>query len=390
MKLPLSLLLLAIIYAAFISLGLPDSLLGATWPAMYKALAVPLHRAGAISMIISGGTVVSSLISVRVIRRFGTAPVTLASVCLTALALLGFSVSRALPALCLCAVPLGLGGGSIDAALNNYVALRYKARHMNWLHCFWGIGASTGPLITAAFLSAGKPWYYGYRTVGCVQLGLAALLAVSLPLWKRAGGANAASAGGAAAKVTIPLSRVPGLPCALAAFLCYCAIESICGIWGATFMVTVKGTEPETAARWIACYFGGITFGRFLSGFLASRLSNRNMVRAGQGVMALGIALLLAPPRLGAFIPFFVTGLGCAPVFPSLLHETPENFGAERSQAVMGTQMAAAYIGTTLAPPLFGRAASAAGFRLLPLCTACLLIIKVILTERLNRTRQPL
>jgi len=384
-----TLLLLVIIYISFISLGLPDALLGAAWPTMYQLLNVPLHYAGFISMIVAGGTVVSSVFSARVVRRFGTGVVTAASVLMTAAALIGFSLSHSFVYLCLCAIPLGLGAGSVDAALNNYVALHYQARHMSWLHCFWGIGASLGPIIMSAFLLRRQPWNLGFRTVGIIQFCLVLLLFISLPLWKNKGHAHSQSTQGATRHTSIKfkdLLRITGVKPALVAFFCYCSIETVTGLWGASFLVMEKNIAPETAAQWIALYYMGITFGRFVSGFVTMKLNNRQMVRLGQIIIGCGIVTLALPLGSGALLPgFFLIGLGCAPIYPSLLHETPKNFGEEYSQAIMGIQMASAYVGTTLMPPIFGRLAAQTGFFIFPLFIALILVIKIIMVEVLNK-----
>jgi fucose permease len=380
-------LLLIIIYLSFISLGLPDSLLGSAWPSMYGALGVPLHYAGFIAMIVAGGTVVSSVFSERVIRRFGTGIVTSISVLMTAAALTGFSLSRGFTALCLCAVPLGLGAGSVDAALNNYVALHYKAKHMSWLHCFWGIGASAGPLIMSAFLIRRGSWNSGYRAIGIIQVCLVVLLFVTLPLWEKKG--KAGTQHGETKKRSLKFGElfgIAGVKPALAAFFCYCSIEIIAGLWGSSYLVMARNVAPEIAAQWIALYYIGITFGRFVSGFLAMKFNNRQMVRLGQVLVICGTAALFLPFGTFSLLPgLFMIGLGCAPIFPSLLHETPENFGAENSQAIMGIQMASAYIGSTLMPSLFGKIASYTGFGILPFFIGLLLVIKIIMTEMVNR-----
>jgi fucose permease len=350
-------LLLIIIYLSFISLGLPDSLLGSAWPSMYNVLNVPLHYAGFVSMIIAGGTVISSIFSERIIKRFGTGIVTAVSVLMTAAALIGFSFSYNFIYLCFCAIPLGLGAGSVDAALNNYVALHYKARHMSWLHCFWGVGASIGPIIMSLFLIRKDSWNLGYRTIGIIQFCLIVLLFISLPLWKKNKTTENSSQYNTV-KFT-KLLHIIGVKYVLIAFFCYCTIETITGLWGASFLVMVKNISPETAARWIALYYIGITFGRFVSGFVTIKLNNRQMIRLGQVLIGCGIIVLVLPFGNSTLLPgLFMIGLGCAPIFPGLLHETPENFGKENSQKIMGIQMASAYIGTTLMPPVFGRLVS--------------------------------
>ena len=382
--------LLVIIYLSFISLGLPDSLLGSAWPSMYSGLNVPLHYAGLISMVIAGGTVISSIFSERIIRRFGTGIVTAVSVSMTAAALIGFSVSASFAALCLYAIPLGLGAGSVDAALNNYVALHYKAKHMSWLHCFWGIGASIGPLIMSFFLIRRNSWNMGYRTIGAIQVCLVVVLFITLSLWGKNEPQNAGKQNEHHKRIAFKeLLHIAGIKQILAAFFCYCTIETTAGLWGSSYLVMVKAVPPDTAARWISLYYFGITFGRFVSGFLAMKLNNRQMVRLGQAVIFCGIVLLVLPfGDMFLFPGLFVIGLGCAPIYPSLLHETPENFGSEYSQAIMGIQMASAYIGTTFMPPLFGRIASQIGFSIFPFFLGIILIIKIIMVEILNKKTQ--
>jgi fucose permease len=380
----ITLLLLIIIYLSFISLGLPDSLLGSAWPSMYNLLNVPLHYAGFISMIIAGGTVVSSIVSERIIRRFGTGIVTAMSVLMTAAALVGFSFSHVFWTLCLCSIPLGLGAGSVDAALNNYVALHYKARHMSWLHCFWGVGATLGPIIMSAFLINKDSWNGGYRTIGIIQWCLVAVLFASLPLWKNNKAQETAKQQNPI-KLK-PLFHVAGVKPILIAFFCYCAIETVTGLWGSSYLVMAKKVSPETAAQWIALYYFGITSGRFVSGFVTMKLSNRHMIRLGQTLIGSGIIVLVLPFGNSTLLPgLFMIGLGCAPIYPSLLHETPKNFGGEYSQAIMGIQMASAYIGTSLMPPVFGQLASHTGFHIFPLFIGTVLVIKIIMIETLNR-----
>ena len=379
-----TLLLLIIIYLAFISLGLPDSVLGSAWPSMYSALDVPLHYAGFISMIVAGGAVISSVFSVKIIRRLGTGLVTAISVLMTAAALIGFSCFNVFFMLCLCAIPLGLGAGSIDAALNNYVALHYKARHMSWLHCFWGVGASLGPIIMASYLLRTNSWSLGFRTIGIIQLCLVVLLFISLPLWRK----NTTTENTIKHNTVTftKLFAIIGVKEVLTAFFCYCAIETVTGLWGASYLVIVQGIAPETAAQWIALYYIGITAGRFISGFITMQLSNKNMIRLGQIMIGCGIIVLVLPFGNGTLLPgLFMIGLGCAPIFPSLTHETPNNFGAEYSQAIMGLQMGSAYIGITLMPPVFGWLASFMSFTIFPVFIGIMLIIKIIAVEVLNR-----
>ncbi|MCL1954838.1 MAG: MFS transporter [Brevinematales bacterium] len=383
----ISTLLLVIIYLSFISLGLPDSLLGSAWPSMYGGLNVPLHYAGYISMIIAAGTVISSFFSERIIRRLGTGIVTALSVLMTAAALLGFSFSSAFPLLCLWAVPLGLGAGSVDAALNNYVALHYKARHMSWLHCFWGIGASMGPIIMSFFLINKNSWNLGYRTIGLIQCCLVTVLLITISLWGKNKSQNNNEKNETPKGILFKeLIHTAGVKQILIAFFCYCSIESTVGLWGSSFLVMEKNISPEIAAQWISLFFIGITSGRFISGFLTIKLNNRQMVRLGQGLIACGIIALMLPVGRILLLPgFFTIGLGCAPIYPSLLHETPKNFGSEKSQAIMGIQMASAYIGTTFIPPLFGQITKYFRFIVFPLFIGGILILNIIMVELLNK-----
>lgn len=377
-------LLLIIIYLAFISLGLPDSILGAAWPSMYKYLNVPAHFAGIISMIVAAGTVVSSLLSARLIRRFGVAYITTVSVFMTALALLGFSLFHHFVFLCLLAIPLGLGAGCVDAGLNNYVAIHYKARHMNWLHCFWGVGAAIGPIIMAKYLASGKPWTSGYNTVGWIQVCLGIVLLLSIPIWIKS--PKASDAEGQPARLSFKTGlRIPGLKQALVVFFCYCTIEATFGLWGASYLVFARRWQADDAARLVSLYYLGITIGRLISGFMTLKLNNRQLVYAGQGIIVVGLIVLLLPAQTTVLPGFFLVGLGCAPIFPSLLHETPRNFGEEYSYAIMGVQMASAYIGITVMPLLFGAFASHFGYSTLLAFIGAVLAIKIFMTYDLNR-----
>jgi fucose permease len=383
----ISTVLLVIIYLSFISLGLPDSLLGSAWPSMYGGLNVPLHYAGYISMIGAVGTVISSIFSEKIIRRFGTGIVTAVSVFLTAAALLGFSFSSNFALLCFLAIPLGLGAGSVDAALNNYVALHYKAIHMSWLHCFWGVGASIGPIIMSFFLINHNSWNLGYRAIGLLQFCLVAVLFITISLWGKNKSQNANEKNESAKGIKFKeLFHIPGVKQILIAFFCYCSLETVTGLWGSSFLVMEKSISPEIAAKWISLYYIGITFGRFISGFLTMRLNNRQMVRLGQAFIACGIIALMLPAGRALLLPgFFIIGLGCAPIYPSLIHETPRNFGREKSQAIIGIQMASAYIGTSFMPPLFGKITSFFGFNIFPWFIGGILILNIIMVELLNK-----
>ena len=357
-------LLLAIIYMSFISLGLPDGLLGAAWPSMVPELSAPVSFAGVIFIIISVGTVISSLLSQRLNLRFGPGKVTAFSVAMTAAALFGFASSRSIWQLCLWAVPYGLGAGSVDACLNNYVALHYASRHMSWLHCMWGIGASVGPYIMGAVLSAGQHWSTGYQCIGILQAALTALLLLSLPLWKQDGQRPEEKAAPLSLRQIL---AIPGAKPLLLAFFCYCALEQTMGLWAGSYLALYRGFTPEQAAGFAGLFFLGITLGRALNGFLTMRFSDCFLTRAGFVIITLGIAAVLAPwGDTMALAGLVLVGLGCAPVYPCIIHATPARFGAERSQAVIGILMAGAYLGNCLMPPLFGLIANHISIGLLP------------------------
>lgn len=378
-------LLLVIIYLSFISLGLPDSLLGSAWPKIYPSLGVPVSYAGIISFIIALGTIVSSLSSDRLTRRLGTGKVTFISVLMTACALFGFSISSSFLSLCLWAVPYGLGAGSVDAALNNYVALHYRSRHMSWLHCMWGIGASAGPVIMGAVMTGGGSWMGGYRAISIIQITLTAVLLFSLPLWRRERGDALAQTEEKALTMREILST-KGVREILLCFFSYSAVEQTTGLWAASFLTLSKGLSAETAASFAGMFFIGITIGRGFCGFITMKLDDTQMVRMGQLLTAVGVVILLLP--LGAYISivgFVMIGLGCAPIYPSITHSTPSHFGADKSQAIIGVQMAAAYVGTCLMPPLFGILAEHITVSLLPYYLALFLLLMVIMHETLIR-----
>ena len=380
-------LLLGIIYLSFISLGLPDGLLGAAWPTMCLEMDVPVSYAGWISVTISLGTIASSLLSDRLTLRFGTGKVTAVSVATTALALFGFSVTKNYWLLFLWAVPYGLGAGSVDASLNNYVALHYASRHMSWLHCMWGLGASVGPYIMGFALSGGKGWAVGYRYVGLLQILLTAVLFLTLSLWKE----RNRTPDGKPDDRRKPLSlgqiiRIPGAKEVLVAFFCYCALEQTAILWGSTYLVQLLGVDKERAASLASMFFIGITSGRFLSGFMTLKFSDENMVRLGEGVILLGVIVMLLPlGETAAIAGLILIGLGCAPLYPCVIHSTPAHFGEENSQAIIGVQMASAYTGTLLMPPIYGILANRFTPALLPWFLGAILILMTVMSEQLNR-----
>lgn len=371
--------LLALIYLAFISLGLPDSLLGAGWPVMHTELGVSVSFMGIISMVISGGTIVSSLLSDKLTHKFGTRAVTVASVLLTVAALFGFSFSGSFSMLIIFAVPYGLGAGAIDAALNNYVALHYKAKHMSWLHCFWGVGAIISPFIMS-FALKNLNWNSGYRIVGFIQLAIALLLLVTLPVWK----VNKTESTADTKRVGLTAAlKIKGVPFLLIGFFAYCAAEATAMYWASTYFTEVKGISGDRAASFAALFYIGITLGRFASGFITERLGDRRMILLGTGILACGIMILLIPVQsyMTAFAAFLVIGFGCAPIYPCIIHSTPANFGAENSGAIIGIQMASAYVGSTFIPPLFGLFGNAVGFSVMPVYLLAFFALMIIMTE---------
>ncbi|OMF24111.1 MFS transporter [Paenibacillus sp. FSL H8-0548] len=386
---------LIIIYLAFISLGLPDSLLGTAWPVMQSDFNAPLETAGLLYMIIAAGTIVSSLASGAVLQRFGTGKVTLVSCIMTAAALLGFAMSPSLIWLMICAIPLGLGGGSVDAGLNNYVAAHYKAHHMSWLHCFWGVGATLGPMVMAQYITGQSAWRDGYLTVAGIQFGLVIILFITLPLWKKAPtkkqdetygeqeAARSEEQEGGTGKIK-PL-QIKGVKLALVSFLFYCGVEATMGLWGSSFLVNVKDLPAAVAAQWVSLFYAGITIGRFISGFITFKMSNRTLIRAGQIISLIGAALMLLPlPPAFSLAGFILVGFGLAPIYPCMLHETPVRFGKKHSQTIMGYQMAVAYSGSTLMPPLLGFLAAYTTIGIFPIVLVISAAAMLLFSEKLN------
>lgn len=379
-------LLLAIIYLAFISLGLPDALLGAAWPSMYPQFDVPVSYAGIISMIIALGTVVLSLQSDRLTKKLGTGKVTALSVLMTAMALFGFATSHSFGMLCLWAIPYGLGAGSVDASLNNYVALHYESRHMSWLHCMWGIGASAGPYIMGYALTAGWGWNSGYHIIAVLQIVLTAILLCSLPLWKQRP-AEVLQDGKVQNVKALSIREVLQLAGAreiLVCFFCYCALEQTTGLWASSYLTLHKGVSADTAASFASMFYLGITVGRALSGFLTMKLNDVQMIRLGEVIIGIGVLVMLLPfGQSLSLTGLILIGLGCAPVYPCVIHSTPAHFGADKSQAIIGIQMACAYVGTCLMPPVFGLIANHITVALLPVYLLIILVLMVIMHELL-------
>ena len=378
------LLLISIIYVSFISLGLGDSLFGSAWPVIQRDLGVPIHYAGIISMTIAGGTIFAGIMSNKVSRRFGIGVVVPISVFMTAIALFGFSTVSEFWMLFLWAIPYGLGGGTLDAAINNYVATNYTSRHMSWLHCFWGVGAITGPYLMGFHLTQGFGWDGAYRTAAIVQIIFAVILALSFSLWKKR---EEASKDNSSAKGLREILKMRGVKFALLAFFAYCAIEATTGLWASTFLVNHRGIEAETAALFASLFFIGITAGRFVAGFVSNRLGSKTMIKMGIVAIFIGIGAIITPldTNLFSFVGLIIVGLGCSPIFPALIHLTPSNFGAENSQAIIGVQMAGAYTGSALMPPLFGLITNTVGLGFFPvflLIFAGLFLVMFILLNR--------
>ncbi|MGI6040201.1 MAG: MFS transporter, partial [Eubacteriales bacterium] len=385
-------LLLVIIYIAFISLGLPDSLIGSAWPVMHEQLNVPISYAGIVTMIISSGTIVSSLLSDRVTKKLGTGLVTSISVFLTAAALFGFSISKSFILLCIWAIPYGLGAGAVDAALNNYVALHYTSRHMNWLHCCWGVGAAISPYIMSYSLIGGYGWNSGYRSVAIVQIILTAFLFISLPLWKRNNTGNNESSNGSEDKSEVvglrQALKIKGVKLVLITFFGYCALETTAGLWASSYLVIHRGVDTEIAAQFASLFYIGITFGRFLCGFISDKFGDKQMIRYGLTIIAFGILLIILPLKsnITALAGLIIVGLGCAPIYPAIIHSTPSNFGPQNSQAIIGIQMASAYTGSTLMPPIFGVIADKINIGFYPFYLLFFAVLMIMMSERLNRT----
>ena len=379
-------LLLAIIYVSFISLGLPDALLGAAWPIMHADLGVSLSMAGGISFIVAIGTIISSLMSDRLTKWLGAGKVTAISVALTAVALFGFSVSTRFWMICLWAIPYGLGAGGVDASLNNYVALHYSSRVMSWLHCMWGLGASVGPYILAAALTGGMGWNMGYRYISFLQIALTATLLLSLPLWVRRKDEPGENGEKQKPLTMKQILSIRGAKEIMLAFFCYCALEQTGILWGSTYLVMHVGMEEELAARFGSLFLIGITIGRFISGFLTVKFSDETMIRLGEGIITLGIVMmLLTGSPVGSMAGLMIIGFGCAPIYPCVIHSTPDHFGEENSQAIIGVQMASAYIGICLMPPLFGILANNISVSLLPWYLIIINAVMILMCERLNK-----
>lgn len=379
-------LLLAIIYISFISLGLPDGLLGAAWPTMGPEFGAPVSYAGIISMIISVGTIVSSLLSDRLTYHLGCGKVTAISVGMTAAALFGFSFCDSFWQLCLWSLPYGLGAGSVDASLNNYVALHYTSKHMSWLHCMWGVGAAVGPYIMGFILSGGRHWTFGYRSVGVIQIVLTIVLFLTLSLWKERKDNEHVDANSSKPMTMREIVKIPGAKEVMIMFFCYCALEQTAALWASSYLALYKGVEAERAAFFASMFFIGITVGRALNGFLTIKFNDTQLIRMGLAIICVGIVVMMLP--MGENISLaglLLIGFGCAPVYPCVIHSTPEHFGAEKSQAIIGVQMACAYVGICLMPTLFGVIANHISVALMPVYLLAILLLMTVMHEKMLR-----
>lgn len=379
-------LLLVVIYISFISLGLPDSLLGSAWPIMYSELNVPISYAGIISMIIAVGTIISSLQSDRLTKKLGTGKVTAISVAMTATALFGFSISKSFMALCIWAIPYGLGAGSVDASLNNYVALNYESRHMSWLHCMWGVGATLGPYIMGYVLTKDMSWSSGYHIIGILQIALTLVLILSIPLWKKRSINDSGEDINEKVLSIKEIIKISGAKEVMLCFFCYCALEQTASLWASSYLTIYKGISADTAASLASMFFIGITIGRFFSGFITMKLNDTQMIRIGSFLIGVGIIIMLLPFGTNASIlGLIMIGLGCAPIYPCIIHSTPEHFGEDKSQAIIGVQMASAYVGTCIMPPIFGLIANYISVALFPVFLLAILIVMAIMHELLKK-----
>ena len=376
-------LLIVLIYLAFISLGLPDSLLGSAWPVMHQDIEVSVSFMGILSMIVSGGTIISSLMSDRITKKLGTNKVTTISVFLTAIALMGFSCAKNIWWLIAFAIPYGLGAGSIDAALNNYVAIHYSSKHMSWLHCFWGVGTIISPFVMSYSLT-NYNWSNGYRIISIIQFIIGFILLLTLKIWNVNALTDEKEAVQHESIGFVSALKIKGVPSLLLGFFAYCAAECTAMAWSCTYLVNAKGIDEATAAAFASMFFIGMTVGRFIGGFFMDKLGDKRMIVLGSSIIGIGIILMLIPTANSLFsiIGLIVIGLGCAPIYPCIIHATPNNFGADKSGAIIGIQMASAYCGATFIPPVFGLIAEFIGFEFFPIYMLAFFILMFIMVIR--------
>ena len=379
--------LLGLVYLSFISIGLPDGMLGVAWPAIRLQMDQPLAAVGAITMTMTACSAASSLLAGSVVQRIGTGAVVAGSCLLTALGLLGFSVAPSFGWLVALAIPLGVGAGAVDASLNHFVSAHYSSRHMNWLHGFWGVGATTGPLVMGVALASSGGWTAGARSIGLMQLGLTLVLFATVSLWSR----ETAQAPADEDQPDQPAANLQPPPLAMwlapLCFLFYVSAEMGTGLWAASILVTDRGLAAGDASVWVSLYFGAITVGRFAVGLVANRVGNRRLVRTGIVVAMAGALLFALPGVFGDLSPvgLILMGLGCAPIFPSLMHETARRFPPEVVRQLIGRQMTCAYIGSSVVPAAFGILATWAGLQTVMPVVVGLLLILLLVTSRLDR-----
>lgn len=374
-------LLLFIIYLAFISLGLPDGLVGAGWPAMQLEFKVPVSYAGIITIIICASTIVSSLSTDYLTKKFGTGKVVAFSVLLTASALLGYSLSYDFLLLCLFAIPYGLGAGAIDASLNNYVALHFKSKHMSWLHCMWGIGAIIGPYAMSFALTNNKPWNDGFLYISLIQFVLVVFMFVSLPLWKKTSKIFEEETKYKPLSIK-EIFKTKGVFVLMISFFCYCALEQVVMLWASSYLLGNNNIDEALATSLGSLFFIGMTLGRFLNGFISDKLKDKQLIRMGFVILALGlICLIINIHPYVTYAGLIIVGFGCAPIYPSVIHSTPIYFGEEKSQSLIGVQMACAYLGVLLMPPLFGIIADALSVTLMPYYLLLFFVVMLITHE---------
>ena len=379
--------LLGLVYLSFISIGLPDGMLGVAWPAIRLQMDQPLAAVGAITMTMTACSAASSLLAGSVVQRIGTGAVVAGSCLFTAMGLLGFSVAPSFGWLVALAIPLGLGAGAVDASLNHFVSAHYSSRHMNWLHGFWGVGATTGPLVMGVALASSGGWAAGARSIGLMQLGLTLVLFATMSLWSR----ETAHAPADADPLDQPSANLQPPPLAMwlapMCFLFYVSAEMGTGLWAASILVTDRSLSAGDASVWVSLYFGAITVGRFAVGLVANRIGNRRLVRAGIAVAMAGALLFALPSAFGDLSPvgLVLMGLGCAPIFPSLMHETARRFPPEVVRQLIGRQMTCAYAGSSVVPAAFGLMAAWAGLQTVMPVVVALLLILLLVTSRLDR-----
>lgn len=384
-------LLLIVIFIDFIGLGIPDSLFGAAWPAINSDFGLPISAANAVTVTMTVCSIISSLMSAKLTEKFSTSKIAAVSTALTAVGLFGFSISKNIYMMFFFTLFLGFGAGAIDAVLNNYVAVHYRASHMNFLHCFYGIGVTLSPYLMSLALK-NRSWQSGYHLAFIIQLVISIIAFASLPLWQKNGRLSESSDEKSEKSSFAELIKLPGIKSTWLVFFGSCALEYVGGTWSSSFLVNSRGITVDRAALFVTVYYGGIAFGRFLSGIFSSKLKPQQIILIGTILIIPAIFLVSQPfiPNLIA-VGMFLIGLGNGPLYPNMVHLTPIRFGAQRSQAVMGSQMAAAYIGILSMPTLTGFLAQKFSTDIFPYCLAVLygiMLISLIATNMAKTTNE--